>query len=241
MTDGLWWGYWGPVDQLLTFGNPAYWGPPLTIMNELSSLNPMFKKKNGCSIFYIVTNDVETVSTYQLGTSFSGCLVHVDHLYWKGTTYYYPLMRTQVLWTQMLFPTLSVPNISFPWEPLCKILQGTKVLQNFIGKYNHTLIEHSAVITIAAKKLIDIGIDVQKHTNHSWWDVFFTKSPTVKKFLPTYVIPCFFDDFCLTIWICGLTCRVKKTAHVILPYSYAVQPKQFWGPLLGKLKWRKSC
>ena len=44
------------------------------------------------------------------------------------------------------------------------------MLQNFIDKCNHTLIEHSAVITIAAKKLMDIGTDVQKHTSHSWWD-----------------------------------------------------------------------
>ena len=55
------------------------------------------------------------------------------------------------------------------------------MLQNFIDKCNHTLIEHSAVITIAAKKLIDIGIDVQKHTNHSWWDFFFTTSLTAEK------------------------------------------------------------
>ena len=100
------------------------------------------------------------------------------------------------------------------------------MLQNFIDKCNHTLIEHSVVITIAAKKLIDIGIDVQKHTNHSWWDFFFTKSPTLKKLLPTCLIPCFLDYFCLTVWICGLTCRVKKTTRAILPYSYAVQTKQ---------------
>ena len=44
---------------------------------------------------------------------------------------------TELNWTeltQMLFPTLSVANISFSLEPLCKILQRTKVLQNFIKK-----------------------------------------------------------------------------------------------------------
>ena len=81
-----------------------------------------------------------TTSIYQLGTPFSGFLTHIDDLYWKGTTYYsHPPMKTQVLLTQMLFPTLS--NTSFSLEPLLKILQGTKVLQNFIEKCNCTLIE----------------------------------------------------------------------------------------------------
>ena len=32
-----------------------------------------------------------------------------------------------LLRTQMLFPTLSIPNIRFSLEPLCKILQGSRV------------------------------------------------------------------------------------------------------------------
>ena len=88
-------------------------------------------------------------------------------------------MKTQVLLTQMLFPTLS--NTSFSLEPLLKILQGTKVLQNFIEKYNHTLIEHFVVTAIAADKLMGIGVNVQKHASHSWWDFFFTTSLTAQK------------------------------------------------------------
>ena len=69
---------------------------------------------------------------YQLGTLFFfffffWCLGHVDRLYWKGAAYYFPPMRTQVLWTQMLFPTLSVSNISFLLESSGKNLQGTSV------------------------------------------------------------------------------------------------------------------
>ena len=30
---------------------------------------------------------------YQLGTPFSGFLTHVDDLYWKGTTYYFPPLQ----------------------------------------------------------------------------------------------------------------------------------------------------
>ena len=30
----------------------------------------------------------------------------------------------------------------------------------------------------------------------------------------------------LTIWNCYLTCRISMTAWVILPYCYAIQPKQ---------------
>ena len=43
-------------------------------------------------------------------------------------------MRAQVLSTQMLFPTLSIPDISFSLEPLCKILQRNQSitkLQNY--------------------------------------------------------------------------------------------------------------
>ena len=44
-----------------------------------------------------------------------------------------PSMKIQVLSNSVLFPTLSVPNISFSLEPLHKILQGTKVLKDFIS------------------------------------------------------------------------------------------------------------
>ena len=77
-------------------------------------------------------------------------------------------MKTQVLLTLMLFPTLSVSNTSFSLEPLLKILQGTKVLQNFIEKRNHSLIEHSVVTAITANKLIEIGVNVQNLTSNSW-------------------------------------------------------------------------
>ena len=66
-----------------------------------------------------------------------------------------------------------VPNISFSLELLSKILEGTKELQNFIDKHNCTLIEHSVFTTIAANKLMDVEVDVQKRTSHSWWDFFF--------------------------------------------------------------------
>ena len=81
----------------------------------------------------IITDDVNISSMYHLGIPFSGCLIHVDLLYWKRTTYYPPTMKIQVLSNSVLFPTLSVPNISFSLEPLHKILQGTKVLKDFIS------------------------------------------------------------------------------------------------------------
>ena len=51
------------------------------------------------------------------------------HLYKKGTTYYCSSVKEQLLWTQMLIPTLPVPNISLPLEPLHKILEEGKELQ----------------------------------------------------------------------------------------------------------------
>ena len=119
---------------------------------------------------------------------------------------------------------MSVPNISFFLELLCKILQGTKELQNFIGKHNRTLIEHSVVTIIAANKLMDVEVDVQKHTSHSWWDFFFTKCPTAQKLFSALhnSFISLIALFLLTIWNCYLTYRIKKTAHFILPYSYVI-------------------
>ena len=78
-----------------------------------------------------------------------------------------------------------VPNISFSLELLSKILEGTKELQNFIDKHNCNLIEHSTVITIATNKLMVVGVDVQKHTSHSW-GTFSCLNPLLLKncFLP---------------------------------------------------------
>ena len=91
---------------------------------------------------------------------------------------------------------------------------------------------------------MDIEVNVQKYTSHSWWDFFHTMSPTTQKefsalfnpLLVSLIILCL-----LTIWNCYVTCRISMTAWVILPYSYALQPEQSWGWLLEKLKWQKFC
>ena len=159
----------------------------------------------------IVTDDINTTSTYQLGTTFSGCLAHVDHLYWMGSTYYFSPVQSQLLWTQMLISTLPVPKVSLPLEPLKKILQETELLQKFIGKRNCTLLEHSTVTTIAANKLMDVGINVQKHNSHSWWDFFFTQSPKARKLFSTLFNPLLISLILLlllTIWNCYLSYRI---------------------------------
>lgn len=82
-------------------------------------------------------------------------------------------MKAQVLSTKMLLPTLSIPDISFSLEPLCKILQRNQSITKLQSititkgkKHNCTLIEHS--VTIIADNLMDIGVNVQKHTSYSW-------------------------------------------------------------------------
>ena len=77
---------------------------------------------------------------------------------------------------------------------------------------------------------MDVGVDVQKHTSYSWWVFFFTKSPTAQRFFSALLNPLHISLitlFLLTIWNCYLTYRIKETVHVTLPYSYALQPKQF--------------
>ena len=107
---------------------------------------------------------------------------------------------------------MSVPNVSFFLELLYKILQGTKELHNFIDKHNRTLIEHFVVTTIAANKLMDVEVDIQKHTSHSWWDFFFTKSPTAQKWFSALfnaLLLSLINLFLLIIWNCYLTHTIK--------------------------------
>lgn len=91
------------------------------------------------------------------------------------------------------------------------------------------MIEHAVVTTIAAHKLMHVGADIQEHTSHSWWHFFVTKSPTAQKLFSALFIPLLVSLitlFLLTIWNCYVTYRMKKPTCVILPYSYAFQPKQ---------------
>ena len=135
-----------------------------------------------------------------------------------------------------LFPILTSPQN--PYLRFCK-----EPFAKFHSKHNGTY-ERSVVTTIFANKLMDVGVDVPKYTSHSWWNVFFTKSPTAQKVFPALLNPLFVSLitlFLLTIWNCYVTYRMKTPTCVILPYSYAFQPKQSWAQLLGKVKWRKSC
>ena len=137
----------------------------------------------------------------------------------------------------------AVHGITKSWTWLSDCIE-LKELQNFIDTGNQTLIEHSVVTTIATNKLMDVGVDVPKYTSHSWWNFFFTKSPTAQKVFPALLNPLLVSLitlFLLTIWNCYVTYRMKTPTCVILPYSYAFQPKQSWAQLLGKVKWRKSC
>lgn len=83
----------------------------------------------------IVTNDVETTSMYQVFQKpniYWSFILKRDHLLFSS-------YENFLLRTQMLFPSLSIPNIRFSLEPLCKILQGTKELQNFTDNCNCVL------------------------------------------------------------------------------------------------------
>ena len=76
---------------------------------------------------------------------------------------------------------------------------------------------------------MDVGVDVQKRTSHSWWVFFFTNSPTAQRFFSALLNPLHISMitlFLLTIWNCYVTYRMKTPTCVILPYSYAFQPKQ---------------
>ena len=94
-------------------------------------------------------------------------------------------------WTDSNAISYFVANISFSLAPLCKILQRTKLLQNFIEKRNRSLIEHSVVTAITANKLIEIGVNVQNLTSNSWWNFLFTTSPTTQKWFSILFNPLF--------------------------------------------------
>ena len=122
------------VDQLLTFEEPCLLENSINYCEwtvSSKTYNTFFKIAP--QLVCIVTDDANTTSMYHLRTPFSGCLTHVDLLYWKGTTYYFTphSMRAQVLSTQMLFPTLLL-ILAFPQHPyvrFCKELNYYKISQ----------------------------------------------------------------------------------------------------------------
>ena len=137
----------------------------------------------------------------------------------------------------------AVHGITKSWTRLSHWTE-LEELQNFIDTANQTLTEYSVVITIATNKLMDGEVDIPKYTSHSWWNFFYTKSPTAQKVFPALLNPILVSLitlFLLTIWNCYVTYRKKKPTCVIMPYSYALQPKQSQAQLLGKVIWRKSC
>ena len=90
-------------------------------------------------------------------------------------------------------------------------------MKNVTDTHNHILIEHSVLTIIAISKLMGVGIDAQKHTSHSWWNFFYTKSPTAQKVFPALLNPILVSLitlFLLTLWNCYLTYRIKETSHV---------------------------
>ena len=93
----------GYVDQLLAFGkhsvlensiNYCEWTAFPKTYNMFFEIVPQ--------LVYIVTDVVNITSMYHLGTTFSGFLMHVDHLYWKGTTYYSPHENSDVLYSNAI-------------------------------------------------------------------------------------------------------------------------------------------
>ena len=93
------------VEQIFIPGRPTYQNIPSSIVNRLFFLNPIICFfKIAPQLVCIVTDNLNTISVYHLGSHFPRCLTHIDHLYWERTTYYFLPMKTQVLWTQMLFP-----------------------------------------------------------------------------------------------------------------------------------------
>ena len=60
---------------------------------------------------------------------------------------------------------------------------------------------------------------------------FFTKSLIVQKLFSALFNPLFVSWINYFYWLSGIVIqhRFKKTAFVILPHSYALQPKHFWG------------
>lgn len=103
------------------------------------------------------------------------------------------------------------------------------------------MIEHS--VTIIADNLMDIGVNVQKHTSYSRWDLLLTTPTTAQERFSALFNPWLISLiilFLLTTWNCYLSCRISKNVHVTLHYSCALQHKQSRGRLFGKLKWKRS-
>ena len=76
------------MDQLLTFEEPCLRENSINYCEwtvSSKTYNTVFK--TAPQLGRIITDDANTTSMDHLGTPFSGCLTHVEILYWKGTTY----------------------------------------------------------------------------------------------------------------------------------------------------------
>ena len=78
------------VEQLLAFGEPCI------LENSINYCEWTVSPKTYSMYFEItpqlvsiITDDVNISYRYHLGIPFSGCLIHVNLLYWKRTIYYY--------------------------------------------------------------------------------------------------------------------------------------------------------
>ena len=118
-----------------------------------------------------------------------------------------------------LFPILTSPQNPYP--RFCK-----EPFAKFHSNHNGTSIEHSVVTTIFANKLMDIGVDVQKYTSHSWWDVFFTKCPTSQKLFAALSNPFLFLRSLysywlseIVIWLTGLRGQLVLRCLLPIPFS----------------------
>ena len=96
----------------------------------------------------------------------------------------------------LLFLFLILTSPQNPYLRFCK-----EPFAKFHSNHNGTSIEHSVVTTIFAKKLMDVGVGVQKYTSHSWWDVFFTKCPTSQKLLAALFNPFLFLRSLYFYWL----------------------------------------
>ena len=129
-----------------------------------------------------------------------------------------------------LFPILTSPQN--PYLRFCK-----EPFAKFHSKHNGTY-ERSVVTTIFANKLMDVGVDVQKYTSHSWWDVFFTKCPTSQKLLPS-LTPSLFLWSLYFYWLSEIVIWLTELrGQLVLFSSYTLQPQLSWAWLVGKVKWR---
>lgn len=149
-------------------------------------------------------NNVTELGLMGMFAPFSGCLQHLEILYWNGDVYYLvPDLVNDVhfTWVPQYLP---IPSVYVFLPTLTSILNESEQLSQQLQKNQRQLAEHRLLTHIAANKLIDVSHVITQDSNHHWYDFLFSSS-TAQKYFSSIFTPVLLIILVL-IFLCLCNC-----------------------------------